>query len=78
MSSVAAGLLFATVIKLATVLPRRLAAVAIRRAGFRRCRRHALAAAVGHGRSRAMGRVRGLERAGVMDRLDLGGLFLIF
>ena len=55
-----------------------LAAVAVRRAGLCRRRRHALAAAVGHGRSRALGRLRGLERAGVMDRLDLGGLFLHF
>ena len=78
MSSVAAGLLFATVIKLAMVLPR----------GWRPWLFGALAFVgvgvmrwpllVGHGRSRAMGCLRGLERAGVMDRLDLGGLFLHF
>src|SRR6266478_3394235 len=44
-----------------------LAAVALRRTGLCGRGRHALAAAVGHGRSRALGRLRGMERAGVMD-----------
>ena len=55
-----------------------LAAVVVRRTGLCRRGRHPLAAVVGHGRSRAMGCLRGLERAGVMDRLDLGALFLHF
>ena len=40
--------------------------------------RLALAATLGHGRSRALGRLRGLERKGVMDRVDLSALFLHF
>jgi len=78
MSSVAAGVLLATVIKLAMVLPRHWRPWLFGRAGFFRRGRHALAAAVGHGHSRAMGCLRGLERAGVMDRIDLGGVFLHF
>src|SRR5262245_18121814 len=55
-----------------------LAAVALRRPSL--CGRgdHALAAAVGHGRSRATGCRRGLERAETMNPVDLGGLFLHF
>src|SRR5262245_2722649 len=54
------------------------AAVALGRTSFCGCGHHALAAAVGHGRSRAMGCRRGLERAATMNPVDLGGLFLHF
>src|SRR4051794_31829226 len=52
--------------------------MALRCVGFHRCRRCPLAAAVGDGRVSAVGRVGGLERFGVMDRVDLVGLFLNF
>ena len=76
MSIVAAGLLFATFVKVAKVLPPRCGLGCFVYAGVCRRRRFALAALLGRGHARALGSLCGLERESVMDRVDLSALFL--
>ena len=78
MAAVSAGLLLASVVKMTTVLPRHWRPWLFVGLAFHRRRRRALAAPGRPGRAGAMGHYPGMERQGLMDRADLGALFLHF